>query len=79
MNNLWDIAKGKSNLITINSHIAKWGLKYVDIIPPQRGVQSITLNRIWWWGTSFEDLGSVKYLFMAITPRSTWNRSGDTC
>ena len=47
--------------------------------PQKRGVLSMTLNCIWWWGSSFEDLERVKYRFIAITPRSTLIYSGSTC
>ena len=35
------------------------------------GVLGMTLNCIWWWSFSSEDLGSVEYPFIAITPKST--------
>ena len=55
--------------------------------PPGRGVRHsskvgflcMTLNCIWWWGSSSADLGSVLYLFIEITPRSTLTWSGSTC
>ena len=31
----------------------------------------MTLNNIWMWDSSFGDLESTEYLFIAITPRST--------
>ena len=34
----------------------------------------MTLNSIWWWGSSFWALGNVKYLFIVITPRFTLTR-----
>ena len=39
----------------------------------------ITLNCIWWWGSSLGALWNVKYLFIAITLRSTFTRIGSTC
>ena len=39
----------------------------------------MTLNYIWWLGYSSRDLGSVEYLFIGITPRSTLAQSGSTC
>ena len=38
-----------------------------------------TLNYIWSWGSSFGDLGSVKYPFIDITPRSTLLPTTSTC
>ena len=34
-------------------------------------VLGMTLNYVWWWGYSTEDLGIVEYSFIAITPMST--------
>ena len=42
-------------------------------------VLGMTLNCIWWRGTSYGTLGNVEYPFIAITPRSTLTRSGSTC
>ena len=42
---------------------------------PNRGILNMTLNCIWWWDFSSEDLESVKFLFIAITPRSTLAQS----
>ena len=42
-------------------------------------VLDMTLNFIWWWSSSSGALGKVEYSFMAITPRSTLNRSGTAC
>ena len=40
-------------------------------VSPQKGcVSSMTLNYIWWWGSSSGDPWSVEY-FIAITPRSS--------
>ena len=36
------------------------------------------INYIWCWGSNFEDLESVEYLFIAITPRSTRTQSDST-
>ena len=30
----------------------------------------MTVNGVWWWGSSSVDLGSVEYPFTAITPKS---------
>ena len=35
----------------------------------------MSLSCIWWWNSSFGDLGSVEYFF-AITPSSTLNLLG---
>ena len=65
------------------------GLNYADCIPlaegqvppppPRRDLLAMTLNCIWWWGSSPGYLGNVKYPFIAITLRFnlTWN--GSTC
>ena len=37
-------------------------------------VLGITLNYIWWWGSSSGDLGRVEYLVIVITPRSTFKK-----
>ena len=38
------------------------------IAPWKKGsVLCITLNCIWWWGSNSGDMGSVRYLFIAIT------------
>ena len=34
----------------------------------------MTLNCIWWWGSSAEALGITEYFFIAITPRCTLTR-----
>ena len=58
-----------------------WGLEYADSIPcnpsplKKRSVLAMALNSIWLWGSSSEDLGSVEYLFIAITLRSTLTQS----
>ena len=36
----------------------------------------LTLNYIWWWGSSSGDLENMEYLFSPITPRSTLTQSG---
>ena len=43
-----------------------------------RRVPVMTLNSIWWWGSSSGVLRNVEYPFIAITPRSTLSRSGST-
>ena len=40
-------------------------------VSKNRGVLSIILNRIWWWGSSSRDLGSVGCTFITIIPKST--------
>ena len=37
------------------------------------------LNCIWWWDSSSEDLESVEYPFIAITPRSTLTQGSSNC
>ena len=37
----------------------------------QMGVLDMTLNCVWWWGSSFKYLESVDYPFIVITPRFT--------
>ena len=49
------------------------------IIEPLLITLGITLNIIWWWGSSSRDRGSVEYSFIAITPWFTKTRSGRTC
>ena len=39
----------------------------------------MTLNCIWWWGSSSWDLESVEYPIIAIIPMSTQSQSGSTC
>ena len=34
----------------------------------KRSILSITLNYIWLWGSTYEDPGSMKNPFIAITP-----------
>ena len=45
----------------------------------KRRVLGMTLNCIWWWGSSSEALRNMKYPFIGITSRSTLIRSGSTC
>ena len=45
---------------------------------PQRNIDGAKLNCIWWWGSSSVDLGSVEYLLITITPKSTLSWSGST-
>ena len=47
--------------------------------PHKRGVQDVTLNCMWWWGSSSASLENVAYLFIIITPRSTLISSSSTC
>ena len=44
-----------------------------------RGFLSMTLNCIWWWGSSYGGLGNVRHYFNAITPRSTPTQNDSTC
>ena len=60
------------------------GLKNTQTVSLQRSknppmsVLIMTQNCIWWWGSSLGALGNMKYLFIAITPRSTLTWSGST-
>ena len=47
--------------------------------PPSKSILDIILDCLWWWGSSFGDLESVEYFFIAITPRSTFTWFGSTC
>ena len=47
--------------------------------PKKKGVLVITLNCLWWWYSNSVDLRSVKYPFIAITPRSTLTQTGGSC
>ena len=38
----------------------------------------MTLDCIWWWDSSLEDLGGVEYSFIGITSRSSVTRSCGT-
>ena len=42
-------------------------------------VLSMILKFIWWWDSSFGDLGSRVYTFIVNTLRSTLSRTGSTC
>ena len=42
-------------------------------------ILGMTLNCIWWRGSSHETLGNVEYLFIAIAPRSTQRRYSCNC
>ena len=39
----------------------------------------MTLNCIWWWGSSSGALENVEYFFIAITLGSSLKRSGSIC
>ena len=65
----------------INTHIsseaAQWGLKrwlYLqhtgETASRKKGVLGMTLNCMWWWGSTFGALDRVEYLYIVITPRS---------
>ena len=55
-------------------------LQRCKILPhKKRGVFSMTLNGIWWWGFSSGALGIVGYPYIAISPRSTLTCCGNTC
>ena len=47
--------------------------------PNTTSVLDVTLNCIWWWGSSHGTLGNVVNPFIAIMPRSTQTQSGSTC
>ena len=56
----------------------RWGLEYTEHIlcrqirlPHKRHVLVMTLNCIWWWGSSSRDLGSMEYFFIPIVSWST--------
>ena len=59
-------------------------LEYADFIPgrnikpSQKSVLDMTVNGIWWWGSSSEDLESVEYHFVVIIPSSTLTGNGGT-
>ena len=42
-------------------------------------VLDMTLNCVWWWGSSLGTRGNVKYLFISITPRFTLTWIGSSC
>ena len=44
---------------------------------PQR-MSRVWHKTIWWWGSSLNSLANVEYPFIAIAPRSTLARSGNT-
>ena len=48
-------------------------------VAPLYCVQGITLKCIKCWISRFEDLGSVEYSFIAITPGSTLIQNGSSC
>ena len=60
-------------------------LKYTNCIPwkgvpsTKKGVLGMTLNCIWWWGSSSEDVRKIEYSFAAITSRSTVDLRSCTC
>ena len=68
-------------------HNWNWrGFEYFECIPcrgetptQKRGLLVMTLSSSWWRCSSSRDLESVKYPFIAITPRSTLTRGGSTC
>ena len=70
----------------INTKLCRWCLEFADCIiskgirPPtlkkrEGVVLGMTLNCVWWWGSSSRDLESVEYPFIAITPRSIVTQS----
>ena len=73
-------------IIIIICQIGSWidtaqsprAVEYANCISAM-SVLDMTLNGIWWWGSSPEALGNVEYSFIAITPRSTLTLSGSTC
>ena len=48
-------------------------------ITPKRGVLSMTLNDIRWWGSSSAYMESVDYPFIAMTTYSILTQNGNTC
>ena len=46
---------------------------------PRMGVLDMTLNCIWWWGSTSGTQRRLKYLFIAITPSSTLIRIRSIC
>ena len=60
------------------------GLEYTNSLqrgtpPSKTGDLGMTLNCIWWWGSSSVVLLSVEHLFIGIIPRFTLTRSGSIC
>ena len=58
-----------------------WGFKYNDCTPykgirpsPKMCVLGMTLNCIWWWGSTTGDLGSVEYVSLPLLPGPLWLR-----
>ena len=47
--------------------------------PKKVGILDLILNCIWLLGSSSGDLKSVKYSFIAITPRSTLTKRSSIC
>ena len=65
-----------------------YGLTIRWLYPQQKGktyllqkklVLSMTLNCIWWWGSSSVALGSVEYLYIVMTSRSTQTNNSGAC
>ena len=44
--------------------------------PKKKKFTGMTLNCIWWWDSSSEDLVSMEFAFITIIPRSTLTQSG---
>ena len=67
---------GTSSFCYITISYSSWSLKIILNIP--ENILCITLNCIGWWGSSSRTLGSMKYLFVAVTPNLTLTRSGSS-
>ena len=64
----------------------QWASKDADCFPccgvrtpSKRDVLNMTLNCIWWWGSSSVDPISGEYVFIGITLKSIWIRNDSTC
>ena len=68
--------------ISFNLNTFSWDLESADSIPSSKArptkTEVMTLNCIWWWGSSSGDLESVEYPFIVITPISTLIQNGST-
>ena len=57
---------------------ARWKTLNEDLFYKGSSVLSVTLNYIWWWSSSSENLLNVKNSFIAITPSSILVRTGSS-
>ena len=65
------------NRLTLSVRLTiRWFCNPCNGVTPQhkKGLLSVTLTSIWWWGSNSEDLGRVEYHFIAITPGPPWSR-----